>query len=436
MPRRLLDRGRPPRPRHRHQWRDAVVGRQQGIGAALGEQTHDVDLAVLGGEPERRRPRQGRGQGVVVEVALQPAPPREADVRVGAVRAQGPDQLAVAAQHGGVQGGVPGGGVPGVGAPLQQELGEPALVAEAGQHQRGLAVRRPIVDVGARVEQEPRVLDAAVAGREEQRRRAALGLQHGLLEGVPHAAVHRQEVTVGSRARRRRRRASSTRTASGFVLGGRPHQRRLPVRLLAGVDVGAVVDERGQRIGGAGPRARHQRGLAHRGGRVRVGPRVEELPDHRRAPVRAGEVEGRHAVVVGGVRVGAGPEQGLDHRGVVAQDRPVQRRRPVALAGVDVDLLIEQRAHRRVVLAPGRLDQPEVGVLGGDAGDTEPRHRRRSHPLAAQPHADPPSAPGLPTAGSRRPTPPLCSSGDQTPVHDAGGRRNPVPTPADSTNGR
>ena len=104
-------------------------------------------------------------------------------------------------------------------------------------------------------------------------------------------------------------------------------------------------------------------------------PAFNSFSTHGRVAVRAGEVEGRHAVAVRGPRVRAGGKQQVDRLEVAAIHGPVERGSAVGLRLVDVGLLLQQRADGRGVARLDAVDEREVGAGSADAQKREKRER-------------------------------------------------------------
>ena len=161
----------------------------------------------------------------------------------------------------------------------------------------------------------------AFPGREQQRREAPRG----------------PRVQVGAACDQRPRRAR-------VVLRGRPHQRRLAPPAFDGVDLGAMLEQ--HRDGGydaGSAQRRHQRRLTLARRAVRVGPGLEQHPEHAGTAVGGGQRERGDAV--------AG--RGVHRRRRPASTAPPDRGRPLCAAqcsavvpsgseAFDVDALIEQ----------------------------------------------------------------------------------------------
>ena len=100
----------------------------------------------------------------------------------------------------------------------------------------------------------------------------------------------------------------------------------------------------------AGSRRSHQRSLASRQRRVRVGPGLDEERDHRCAAVRGRKHQWSHVIAIG--RIGRSP--GLDKRPccleIVPMRRPVQRGSPVDGSHVHFATGIEERPDRSEVI--------------------------------------------------------------------------------------
>jgi hypothetical protein len=87
-------------------------------------------------------------------------------------------------------------------------------------------------------------------------------------------------------------------------LRDRPHQRRLAVRRLDGIDIGAARNQRFDRTQAAAPGGGHQGGHPGRGGGIGIGAGRQQPLDDLDAAVFARQRERTDAMVVD--RVGAG----------------------------------------------------------------------------------------------------------------------------------
>ena len=89
-----------------------------------------------------------------------------------------------------------------------------------------------------------------------------------------------------------------------------------------------------------------------------IGARRQQPLDHRRAAVRARQVQRRGADVVGRVGTGARANQQIRDGEIIDMRGPVQRGGAIPLRRIHVGALFEQRPHGLDVLASHRLDQP------------------------------------------------------------------------------
>ena len=274
-----------------------------------------------------------------------------------------------------MQGGVPGLGRVRIGALVEQEPGERGMAAVRGHDEGAGARRRGVVHVGARGHEMPGRIETALSGREQDGRVAALhDVEHpGRVEpGGPRVDAPGPRGRAGMDVRPERGQRLHD---VGMLLGHRPHQRRLPPRALAGVQVGAVGREQTHRLRRPGAGRGHQHRLARGQRGVRVGAGRQQGRDHRLAGVEAGQPERGDAEVVRRVDGGAGPNERVGHRRIVPVGGPVQGARAVRLPGIRSGALFEQGDHPRRVRRPGRVDQP--CVLGGGAGTGHGRQPRR-----------------------------------------------------------
>ena len=142
-----------------------------------------------------------------------------------------------------------------------------------------------------------------------------------------------------------------------------PHQRRLVLRRLLRVHVGAASNQHPDGVRAAAARARHDRRLAGGDRRIGIGAGLQEQLDERRAAVGAGQRQRGDAEVVRRVRIGAGADQQVGRRDIVPMRGPQERRRAIIRSDIHVGVLVQQRADLLLVLVPGRLDQPEIAGL-------------------------------------------------------------------------
>ena len=152
----------------------------------------------------------------------------------------------------------------------------------------------------------------------------------------------------------------------GMSLGGRPHQRRLILRRLLRVHVGAPGDQHADGVGIAGAGARDDRRFAGRDRRIRIGTGAEQPLDQRGAGVGARQRQRRRPKVVRRIDVGAGADEQIGGFEIVPVRGPQQRGRAVVRPHVDVDALLHQQTDRLLVFVAGRVDEPQIAVRGPD----------------------------------------------------------------------
>jgi hypothetical protein len=110
-----------------------------------------------------------------------------------------------------------------------------------------------------------------------------------------------------------------------MILDRRPHQRRLAIEALAGIDVGAGLDEGLEQRHVAGARHAQDHGLALPQGDVGIGAGLQQRDCDLGIPPLRRDRQRRHAIPGRGVHVRSAPDQ-LRHRGgVVGLDGTVQR---------------------------------------------------------------------------------------------------------------
>ena len=177
-------------------------------------------------------------------------------------------------------------------------------------------------------------------------------------------------------------------------LGRRGHQEGLSTLALRGAEIRSVGDQQLDYVDAAGAHRRHERRLVCGPG-LRIRPGLEKPFHDLCAAIGAGQMEGRHAVVVGHVDVSASVHQQLHRDKVVTMDCPVQRGRAVRLGGVGRRLSgVEQGAQGRCVPRPDGGDDRFLGRGCRDRnGWQEDQYQQRSEPTRAH-HRD--HLPGMP----------------------------------------
>ena len=365
---------RPGDPRRGHQRRDGVLGVDRRVGTVLQQQSQHFDVGGLGGQHERG------GAGHVPPVA-RARPARllhrvaAVDVRpVGQQRAQ--DAQPVQAYRDELVADVPVRHVhrrlqrPAEDVAAGDALGFALAVAELADHQRHRRGAHPLhrqpcrtalgVRIRARREQQVHEILVAVDHRRQQGR-GAVGARFVDVGAGRQQGPHGPDAALARGEQQRRRAAVGARANVGaeddqglddrdVSLRTRPHQGRLPVPGLAGVDVGARARQHPHGGGPSGARRQHQRRLAGVEGLpriVRIDAGVQQPRDDRRIAVAGRQGQRRHAVVVGRVDVGPGPDQGRGGLRVVQVGGPVQGGGAVALRRVDVGFLREQGPYGR-----------------------------------------------------------------------------------------
>ena len=163
-----------------------------------------------------------------------------------------------------------------IGAVLEQQQCKRILAVHDRRRQHMRALCPGLVDVDARCQERFRHRDVAIGGGEQQRREA----------------VCRECTRLG---------AAAEPHGDNLVMRLRhgPHQRGAPRCRRRRVDLCAVGHQRLDHLDTAGSRSGHQRRQAARPGAVRVGPGIEQRPDHRNAGVLGRPFERGHPMVVG-----------------------------------------------------------------------------------------------------------------------------------------
>ena len=159
-----------------------------------------------------------------------------------------------------------------------------------------------------------------------------------------------------------------------------PHERRLPLGRLPGVDLRAGGQERPHAPPRSRPCAAHQHGFARcdRRGRGRAGR--QQGSDHLRVRVLTGEGEWRDAVIVRDGDIRPGADQMTRRVEVVPIHGPMERRSAIRLGRVDVELVGDQCDHPRGVPRPCRIDQPQLANLSASYGwQASAGYRQRAH---------------------------------------------------------
>ena len=157
------------------------------------------------------------------------------------------------------------------------------------------------------------------------------------------------------------------------LLRSGPHQRGLILSWLFGVHIGAMNEQHANRVGAAGPGARHQWRLARSDRRVWAGTRFQKQINELSASVRARLRERRHPKIVRRIGIGAGPDQQLRRSEIIPMRDPQERRRAVFGSNIHVWMPVQQSTHLLQVLIFRRVDEPEILVCGGSADNHEQR---------------------------------------------------------------
>ncbi len=145
-----------------------------------------------------------------------------------------------------------------------------------------------------------------------------------------------------------------------MILHRGPHQCSLAVPLLRGIHLPAVREQRADALGIAGPRRRHEHGLARAEGRVRVTAGVEHCRQHLRVGDRGGFVQWRHAEAIREIRIGVGFQQQLHGFEIVRVRGPVQRRGRLRVERVDGYAFGDEASRFRKIVRADRSDEPRV----------------------------------------------------------------------------
>ena len=371
-----------------HHGRRSVRHREPQIGAGRRERPHDGNLAVAGGEIERCGADDVGAEPVVGALAPRTRCLRDPDVRVRPVCQQRLDKVEIAPQHGGVQRGKSGARGVGFRALIQEHSCDLHLVLESGDREGAPADRRGVVRVRPGREEQPRRFRVPLLGHEQQRREATLLAFFDvpsldvLFETQPVAGAPPGQIDLArahARAGLEVRSGLDQRPHDARVSIGRgPHQRRLIVRRLLGVDVGSMGQQSSHGLHATRTRRRHQRRLTRHVGGVGVRTRGQQRRHEGRVLVAAGQPERCHAEVVRHLHIGAGRNQQIGRVHVVPIGRPMQRGRAVGLRGVHSGPLFQQRLDGGRVSIPGRVRQRRIspGGRAGDYGEADKQQRR------------------------------------------------------------
>ncbi len=241
------------------------------------------------------------------------------------------------------------------------------------RRRREIGIKRVLV--GARIDEDTRGVERALARGVHQRRPAAMrkNRQHAF----EAEAIFRIHQVVRAQVDVRAVRNQQLRCV-GMILGRRPHQRRLAQELLAGVDDGAGFEQQLDGLGTARPRGGHEDRLAGLDLRLRIGAGLEQDFDEIAAGIVRGQRQRRHAVPVRGIRVRARAGKQPGDRHLVCPRRPVQRCRAIRLRRVDGGPACrrrEHRAHRVGVAGLHRIDQRQPGAAGAERDEDRERER-------------------------------------------------------------
>ena len=316
------------------------------IGAVGEQQLHDVGRIELVHQLGRR-PAQHRPERVHVDGGVQ----RRRPGAVGHVR---------------------------IGALVDQHGGGIEVRVDDGEHQRRGAVGILQVQVGLLVGEHADGADGAVAGGIHQGVQPPRGSTVTTIPDVSN--LNSGKVSCFDLAFLSAPSSTSALHRLGIVLRSRPHQRRLSLPLLGGVDLGAAGDERPDHAVVAGPRRRHQDGLALGSGGVGIGAGLQQQVGQRRVAVLRRQLQRRDPVPAGRLDVRTRLHQQLRGRLVVAEDGIVQRGHAVGLGRVDVGALRDQ-ALRTAVRLPclDRVDQANGIAAGGfETGHRDGREQHRT----------------------------------------------------------
>ena len=156
----------------------------------------------------------------------------------------------------------------------------------------------------------------------------------------------------------------------GMLLRHRPHERRLPTRMLIRFHVCAELHERAHRVDTARACGLHERGYSGLAGGVRFGPGLEQCARDGGVPVRRGQGDRRDSEVVGRIDVGARVDQQADRFCIIPVDRPVQSGRPIALGCIHVHVPFEQASNGGPVAPLDRIHQLNLSG-GGEVRDQQ-----------------------------------------------------------------
>ena len=226
--------------------------------------------------------------------------------------------------------------VPGirVGVVVEQQRSEVVVGIYHGDVERTRTVGRPVLHVGAELKQPAGGFDPVFAHREEERREPRRRL--------------RRDVGACLHERRDRRRVA---------FGRRPHERRLAAKLLRGVHVRSVAQQRFDRRGRAIQRSVHEHRLTFARGRVRIGAGLDQPHHELRTAARRRKRKRRDAIARPRIDFGTRSEQQLRDLERANPCGMVQSRGTVGGAVVDIGAFGERYAHRGAVVKKDRFEQ-------------------------------------------------------------------------------
>jgi hypothetical protein len=147
-----------------------------------------------------------------------------------------------------------------------------------------------------------------------------------------------------------------------MIFGRRPHQRGLPLPGFTRVDLCSAIEQQLDGVGLSRPRREHQDRLAVRIRGIRVGARLQQRIDDRRAAIHGRKRERSDAIAVLHICLRTLFEERLHQVESIGPRRPMQRRRSVRFSGVNQRALFEQRLHGSGVARLDGIDETRITV--------------------------------------------------------------------------
>ncbi len=230
--------------------------------------------------------------------------------------------------------------IPGIriGAVVEQQRSEVVVGIHHGDVERARAVGRPVLHIGAELKQPAGGIDPVFAHREEECRE-------------PRGRL-RRDVGACLDERRDRRRVA---------FGRRPHERSLAAKLLRGVHVCSVLQQRFNRCGRTVQRGVHEERLPFARRRVGIGAGLDQPGQEFRTAARGCQCKRCYAIARSRIDFGARGEQQFRDLERTDPCGMVQSRGAVGVALVGIGAFGEHDAHRSTVFKEDRFEQQRGG---------------------------------------------------------------------------